>query len=625
MLIQRRLRTSQRRIDLRTYQLFEIFLKVFPEDLPGLPPTRQVEFQINLVPGAASGAPVLFVKKNDGSSRMYIDYQKLNKLTVKNRYTLPRIDDLFDQLRGSTVYSKIELRSGYHQLRVLEEDIPKMAFQTRYGHYEFQVIPFGLTKAPVVFMDLMNRMCKPFLDKFVIVFIDDILIYSRNKKEHEEHLKALLELLKKEELCNKFCLSQVEGRLVEFKNQEIKLCEKIRGLELQVGFKNDRIESLINKLELIKKEKGELETKLTGFQLASKNLDSLLESQRLDKNKEGLRYSAVPPPPAQVYSPPKKDMSWTGLLEFQDDTVTDYSRPSPTIAADPPIVAKSEKKENVRKPSVKYAKQYRKPTKRSNVRGNHRNWNNLKSQQLGNNFVMKKACYNCGGIDHLSYECEKKVDHGNSWGKNNNNHKSKTHRPATHKSYRPPMRPIKPIVNNTRLQTTQDLMIILIQRVKRLERELKARTPIHKVVRVRSRETDPMEKLARMYLKEVVTRHGIPNSIICDRDPRYAKPFKVLEKVGAIAYKLELLQELTRVHNTFHVSNLKKCYVDEPLVIPLDGLHIDDKLHFVDEPVEIMEHKVKRLKRSCIPIVKEINEVQDNGYIGGRYFGSHLH
>ncbi|GJS94978.1 putative reverse transcriptase domain-containing protein [Tanacetum coccineum] len=216
------------------------FPEVFPEDLPGLPPARPVEFQIDLIPGAAPvarapyrlapsemkelseqlqelsdkgfirpssspwGAPVLFVKKKDGSFRMCIDYRELNKLTVKNRYPLPRIDDLFDQLQGSSIYSKIDLRSGYHQLRVREQDISKTAFRTRYGHYEFQVMPFGLTNAPAVFMDLMNRVCKPYLDKFVIVFIDDILIYSKDEKEHEEHLKAILELLKKEQLYAKF-------------------------------------------------------------------------------------------------------------------------------------------------------------------------------------------------------------------------------------------------------------------------------------------------------------------------------------------------------------------------------------------------------------------------------------
>ncbi|GKD98408.1 putative reverse transcriptase domain-containing protein, partial [Tanacetum coccineum] len=169
------------------------FPEVFPENLPGLPPVRQVEYQIDLIPGMAPvarapyrlaplemheqsdqlqeladqgfirpstspwGAPVLFVKKKDGSFRMCINYQELNKLTVRNRYSLPRIDNLFDQLQDSSVYLKIDLRSGYHQLRVRDEDIPKTAFRTRYGHYEFQVMPFDLTNAHAVFMDLMNR------------------------------------------------------------------------------------------------------------------------------------------------------------------------------------------------------------------------------------------------------------------------------------------------------------------------------------------------------------------------------------------------------------------------------------------------------------------------------------
>ncbi|GJR34686.1 putative reverse transcriptase domain-containing protein [Tanacetum coccineum] len=204
------------------------FPEVFPEDLPGLPPVRQVEFQIDLIPGTTPvarapyrlapsemqelsnqlqelsdrgfirpstspwGAPVLFVKKKDGSLRICIDYRELNKLTIKNRYPLSSIGDLFDQLQGLSVYSKIDLRSGYHQLRVRDEDISKTAFRTRYGQYEFQVMPFGLTNAPDVFMNLMNRVCKPYLDKFVIVFIDDILIYSRNKEEHANHLRIIL-------------------------------------------------------------------------------------------------------------------------------------------------------------------------------------------------------------------------------------------------------------------------------------------------------------------------------------------------------------------------------------------------------------------------------------------------
>ncbi|GKA96011.1 putative reverse transcriptase domain-containing protein [Tanacetum coccineum] len=217
------IRVMEKKLDekrLKDNLVFREFPEVFLEDLSGLPLVRQVEFQIYLIPGATPvarapyrlapsemqelsnqlqeledrgfirpstsplGAPVLFVKKKDGYFRMCIDYRELNKLTEKNCYPLPRIDDLFDQLQGSSVYSKIDLKSCYHQLGVRDEDIPKSAFRIRYGHYEFQVMPFCLTNTPVVFMDLMNRVCKPYLDKFVIVIIDDILIYSCNKEEH---------------------------------------------------------------------------------------------------------------------------------------------------------------------------------------------------------------------------------------------------------------------------------------------------------------------------------------------------------------------------------------------------------------------------------------------------------
>ncbi|KAL0536801.1 hypothetical protein IC582_025763 [Cucumis melo] len=150
------------------------------------------------------GVQVLFVKKMNGSMRLCIDYRKLNKVTLKNRYPLPRIDDLFDQLQGATVFSKIDLRSGYHQLRIRDSDIPKTAFCFRYGHYEFIVMSFGLTNAPAVFMDLMNRVFKDFLDTFVIVFIDDILIYSKTEAEHEEHLHQVLETLRANKLYAKF-------------------------------------------------------------------------------------------------------------------------------------------------------------------------------------------------------------------------------------------------------------------------------------------------------------------------------------------------------------------------------------------------------------------------------------
>nr|GEU52864.1 hypothetical protein [Tanacetum cinerariifolium] len=185
------------------------FPGVFLKDLSGLPLSCEVEFYIDLIlrsmPVAKSPYPlVLFVKKKDGSFRMCIDYQELNKLTIKNRYPLPRINDLFNQLQGSWYFSKVDLQSSYHQLRVREEDVPKTTFRTRYMHFEFTVMPFGLTNAPAVFMDLMNRVCRLYLNKLVIVFIDEILIYSKSKEEHEVHLKLILELFKKEKLFVKF-------------------------------------------------------------------------------------------------------------------------------------------------------------------------------------------------------------------------------------------------------------------------------------------------------------------------------------------------------------------------------------------------------------------------------------
>jgi len=161
------------------------------------------------------GAPILLVKKKDGSFRLCVDYCQLNKFTIKNKYPLPRIDDLIDQLRGASIFSKIDLRSGYNQIRVKAEDIQKTAFRTRYGHYEYQVMPFGVTNVPAIFMDYMNRIFHLFLDQFVVVFIDDILIYSKTLEEHEEHLRIVLQILKEKKLYAK--LSKCELWLEEVK------------------------------------------------------------------------------------------------------------------------------------------------------------------------------------------------------------------------------------------------------------------------------------------------------------------------------------------------------------------------------------------------------------------------
>jgi hypothetical protein len=216
------------------------FPDVFLEDLSGLPPERDVEFVIELKPGTAPisrrsyrmppnelaelktqlqdllekgfirpssspwGCPAIFVKKKDQTLRMCVDYRPLNEVTIKNKYPLPRIDILFDQLTRARVFSKIDLKSGYHQIRIRPEDIPKTAFTTRYGLFEYLVMSFGLKNAPAHFTYLMNLVFMPELDKFVVVFIDDILIDSKNEDEHAKHLRIVLTRLREHRLYAKF-------------------------------------------------------------------------------------------------------------------------------------------------------------------------------------------------------------------------------------------------------------------------------------------------------------------------------------------------------------------------------------------------------------------------------------
>ncbi|GJS32824.1 reverse transcriptase domain-containing protein [Tanacetum coccineum] len=672
------------------------FPEVFPEDLSGLPPTRQVEFQIDLVPGAAPvarapyrlapsemkelseqlkelsdkgfirpssspwGAPVLFVKKKDGSFRMCIDYRELNKLTVKNRYPLPRIDDLFDQLQGSSIYSKIDLRSGYHQLRVREEDISKTAFRTRYGHYEFQVMPFGLTNAPAVFMDLMNRVCKPYLDKFVIVFIDDILIYSKNKQEHEEHLKIILELLKKEELYAKFSKCefwipkvQFLGHVIDSKGIHVdpakiesvkdwtspKTPTEIRQFLGLAGYYRRFIEGFskiakpMTKLtqKKVKFEWGDKQE--AAFQLLKQKLCSapilaLPEGSEdfityCDASKKGL--GAVLMQREKVISYASRQLKiheknytthdlelgavvfalkiwrhylygtkctvftdhkslqhildqkelnmrqrrWLELLSDYDCDIR-YHPGKANVVAD--ALSRKEREPPLRVRALVMTISLDLPKQILNAQTEARKPENIKSEDVGGMLIENAKFPEAIRTEKLEPRTDGTLClNGRSWLPcygdlrtviMHESHKSKySIHPGSEKMYQdvkklywwPNMKAdIATYVSKcltcakvkAEHQRQSGLLVqpeipqwkwdnITMDFVTKLPKSSQGYDTIWVIVDrltksaifIPMRETDPLEKLARMYLKEVVTRHGIPVSIICDRDPRFASNF----------------------------------------------------------------------------------------------------
>ncbi|GJU66450.1 putative reverse transcriptase domain-containing protein [Tanacetum coccineum] len=655
------------------------FPEVFPEELSGLPPTRQVEFQIDLMPGVA---PVARAPYRLAPSEMKELSEQLQELSDKG-FIRPSsspwehrllIDDLFDQLQGSSVYSKIDLRSGYHQLRVREEDIPKTAFRTRYGHYEFQVMPFGLTNAPAVFMDLMNRVCKPYLDKFVIVFIDDILIYSKDKKEHEEHLKAILELLKKEELYAKFSKCEFWIPKVQFLGHVID-CQGIHVDPAKIeSIKDWASPKTPTEIRQFLGLAGYYRRFIEGFSKIAKPMTKLTQKKVAfewgDKQEAAFQTLKNKLCSAPVLALPQgaknekvmhriKDwvrsvrfkalealLVWNQLLGDYDCEIR-YHPGKANVVADA-LSRKEREPLQVRalvmtigldlpKQILEAQTEARKPEnlKTKDVGGilveNSKDLEKFREEKLepradGILCLYSRSWLSCYGdlrtvimhdertiqtLEDMLHACV--IDFGNGWvnhlplvefSYNNSYHARIKAAPFEALYGRKCCSPVcwakvgeVQLTGPDLVQETTEKVIQIKQRIQSARDRQKSYADLKR---------KPMEfQVGDRVMIKVSPWKGVVR--FCKRgklNPRYVGPFKVLEKVGSVAYRIELPQELSRVHNTFHVSNLKKCYSDEPLAVPLEGLHIDDKLRFVEEPVEIMDREVKRLKQSRIPIVK---------------------
>ncbi|GJW34829.1 reverse transcriptase domain-containing protein [Tanacetum coccineum] len=847
------------------------FEDVFPEDLSGLPPQRQVVFRIDLVPGATPiakslyrlapsemqelsgqlqelqdkgfirpshspwGAPVLFVKKKDGSLRMCIDYRELNKLTVKNRYPLLRIDDLFDQLQGSQFFSKIDLRTGYHQLRVHEDDIPKTAFGTRYGHFEFTVMPFGLTNAPAVFLDLMNRVCKPYLDKFVIVFIDDILIYSKMKKDHKVHLSLVLELLRKEKLYAKFskcefwlqevhflghvvnqnagyyrrfianfskiakpltsltqknqkyvwgveqeeafqtlknnlcdapiltlpdgvedfvvycdasnqglgCVLMQRGKVIAYASRQLKTHEKnytthdlelgavvfalktwrhyLYGTKSVIYTDHKSLQHIFDQKELNMRQRRWIEL-FSDYECeiryhpgkANVVADALSRKERLKPRRvramamtvqigmreriqvaqsEALRQENILMENLhgldqqmekkkgeslyfmdRIWVPFAGDMYWwpgmkrdiatyvskcltcskvkaehqrpLGLLqqpeipELKWDKITmDFITKLPrsksghnTIWVIVDRLTKSAHFLAIREDysSEKLAKIYvDEIVARHGVpvsiisdrdgRFTSRCWQTVQ-KALGTRLDMSTAYHpqTDGQSERTIQTLEDMlrayvIDFGGSWdvhlplaefSYNNSYHSSIRCAPFEALYGRKCRSPVlwaeigeSSLIGPELVQETTDKVVLI-------KEKLKAARDRQKSYADNRRKPLEFEVGDRVMLKvspwKGVIRFGKKGKLA----PRYVGPFEILERIDLVAYRLKLAEELNGVHYTFHVSNLKKCLADASLHVPLDEIMVDKTLHFVEEPVKILNREVKSLKRSKISLVK---------------------
>ncbi|CAJ2644784.1 unnamed protein product [Trifolium pratense] len=705
--------------DVRVVQQFQ---DVFPLEIPGFPPIREVEFFIDLHPGTGPisespyrmapaelaelksqiedllgkgfirpsvspwGAPVLLVKKKDGKSRLCVDYRKLNKVTIKNRYPLPRIDDLMDQLKDASVFSKIDLKSGYHQIRVRDEDVQKTAFRTRYGHYEFLVMPFGVTNAPAIFMDYMNRIFHPFLDKFVVVFIDDILVFSKSEEEHEEHLRLVLQVLRDNKLyanpskCE-FWMEKVnflghviskEGIAVDPAKIDTVLSWKqpqtvtdIRCFVGLAGYYRRFIEGFAKIVapmtQLTRKDQPFAWTDKceASFQLLKKLLTTspvlvLPQSDEpyevyCDASYQGLGCVLMQHKKAVAYASrqlkanvvadalSRKSVSACSavmasqqeLLEkFRDLDLTVKFAPGAlkfgmiTISSAVKVTDTAEKLTDIYIAEI--VKLHGIPSSIVSDRDpkfTSHFWKTL-HDALGTKLRMSSAYHpqTDGQTERTNQSLEDLLracvlDDRGSWDDvlplveftyNNSYHASIGMAPFEALYGRRCQTPLCWYQDGESIIVGPEMVQQTTNKVKQIRARLKATQDRQKSYADKHRRPLEFEAGDHVFLRVTPTT-GVGRVLKAKKlTPKFIGPYQITERIGKVAYRIALPPVLSRIHDVFHVSQLRKYTPDPSHVIKPDDIHLKENLSFEVPPIKIADRKMKLLRTKEIPLVKVI-------------------
>nr|GEX93502.1 hypothetical protein [Tanacetum cinerariifolium] len=678
------------------------FTNVFSEDLSGLPPQRQVKFRIDLVPGAT-----LVAKSPYCLAPSEMQELELNKITIINRYLLPRIDDLFDQLQGVYYFSKIDLRLGYHQLRVLEDDILKTTFRMRYGHFEFMVMPFGLTNALTVFMDLMNRVCKSYLDKFVIVFNDNILIYSKTKEEHKVHLKLVLRLLRTEKLYVKFSKCEFWLHEVHFLGHVVNqsgihvdpskieaaknwkastTSSKVRSFLGLAGYYRHGIKDFVVYYDasnqglgcvLMQRGKSVIYTDHNSLQhIFDQNKLNMRQSRwiKLFSDYEcEIRYH---PSNANVVADalsrkervkPRRinrwrkeggslyfmDRIWVPLVRNMRRVILNEARKSrysvhpgadkmyhdlrdmywwPRMKRDIAIyVSKcltcTKVKDEHQRPSGLLQKPKIPEWKWDKITmdlitklprsksGHDAIWVIVDRLTKSAHFLAIREDFNMEKLARLYIDkvLGTRLDLSTAYHPQTDGQSERIIqtlkdmlRCAPFKALygRKCMSPVIWAEIGKGSLIGPKLVLDTVDKVVLIKEKLKAARDRQKSYADKRRKPLEFEVGDQVLLKVSPWKGVVRFRKKGKLASRYVGPSEILEMISLVAYRLRLSEELNNVHDTFHVSNLKKCLADANLHVSLDEIKVNKTLHFVAKYIEIMDREIKKLKRRKIALVK---------------------